>query len=105
MKRHADEMCQTDMSLSEFAKTYQKNEKYIGRLFKKDMGMSYAEYKQERKLEIAKSMIVQGDEKIIDIAFECGFNNISYFNRAFRKKYGMSPTAYRIIAKKNNRLS
>ena len=100
MKRHADEMFDTDNSLFELAKTYQKNEKYIGRLFKRDMGMSYAEYKQARKLEAAKSLIAQSDEKIIDIAFECGFNNISYFNRVFQKKYGMSPTAYRGIAKK-----
>ena len=95
MKRHAEEMHKTDISLSEMAKTYQKNEKYLGRLFKKEMGISYAEYKRECKLEIAESMIVNGDERIIDIAFECGFNNISYFNRAFQKKYGMSPTEYR----------
>ena len=95
MKRHAEEMHKSDISLSEMAKTYQKNEKYLGRLFKKEMGISYAEYKRECKLEIAESMIVNGDERIIDIAFECGFNNISYFNRAFQKKYGMSPTEYR----------
>ena len=96
MKRHAEEMYKTDISLSEHAKTYQKNEKYLGRLFKKEIGMSYAEYKIECRLEIAESMILRGDKRIIDIAFECGFNNISYFNRTFQKKYGMSPTEYRI---------
>ena len=93
MKRHADE--KTDTSLSELAKTYLKNEKYLGRLFKREIGMSYSEYARERKLEAAKSMISQSNEKIIDIALECGFNTISYFNRAFYKKYGLSPTAYR----------
>lgn len=99
MKRHADEMYQTDMSLSEFAKTYNKNEKYIGRLFKQEVGMSYAEYTQEQRLSNAKKMISRSNRRIIDIALECGFNNISYFNRSFKKKFGMSPTAYR--AKKN----
>ena len=93
MKRHADE--KTDTTLSELAKTYLKNEKYIGRLFKKEIGMSYSEYARERKLEDAKSMIDQSNEKIINIALECGFNSISYFNRAFHKKYGLSPTEYR----------
>lgn len=95
MKRHADEMYQTDMSLLEFAKTYQKNEKYIGRLFKEEVGMSYSEYALEQKLSHAKSMIKNSNERIINIALECGFNNISYFNRSFKKKYGISPTEYR----------
>jgi two-component system response regulator YesN len=99
MKRHAEEMYKTDISLSEHAKTYQKNEKYIGRLFKKEMGMTYAEYKINCRLKFAESMIVQGDDRIIDIAYECGFNSISYFNRAFQKKFGMSPTEYRIRKK------
>lgn len=95
MKRHADEILQTDITLSEFAETYQKNEKYIGRLFKREMGMSYSEYARERRLEAARTMIVDSNEKIIDIALECGFNNVPYFNREFNKKYGLSPTAYR----------
>jgi AraC-like DNA-binding protein len=41
-------------------------------------------------------MLLSGDEKIIDIALECGFNNIAYFNRLFVKKYGMSPSEYRL---------
>ena len=102
MKRHAEEMYKTDISLSEHAKTYQKNEKYLGRLFKKEMGMTYAEYKKECRLEFAESMIAHGDDRIIDIAFECGFNNISYFNRTFQKKYGMSPTEYRLHKKENH---
>lgn len=95
MKRHADEMYKTDMSLAEFAATYQKNEKYIGRLFKQEVGLSYAEYVQEVRLSNAKQMIAKSDDRIIDIALECGFNNISYFNRSFKKKYGYSPTDYR----------
>ena len=33
--------------------------------------------------------------KVIDIALECGFNNIAYFNRLFSKVYGTSPSEYR----------
>jgi AraC-like DNA-binding protein len=40
-------------------------------------------------------MIKNTSERIINIALECGFNNISYFNRSFKKKYGISPTEYR----------
>ena len=33
--------------------------------------------------------------KITDIAYACGFNDISYFNRRFRARFGCSPTQYR----------
>ena len=99
MKRHADELHQADVSLSELAKTYQKNEKYLGRLFKKEMGVSYNEYRQEKKLEKAKRLLKKSDDKIINIALECGFNNISYFNRSFQKKYGCTPSEYRLKSK------
>lgn len=95
MKNHADEMFKTEINLSKLAETYNRNEKYMGRLFKKSVGMSFAEYKQEKRLELAESLLVSGNDRIIDIALECGFNNISYFNRSFQKKYGSTPTEYR----------
>jgi AraC-like DNA-binding protein len=33
--------------------------------------------------------------RISDIAFECGFNDLSYFNRCFRRRFGLTPTAAR----------
>lgn len=95
MKHHADEMFRTDITVKELAETCRRNEKYMGRLFKDDMGMSFSEYIQKKRLEYAEAKIVGTEEHIIDIAMDCGFNNISYFNRAFRKVYGDTPTAYR----------
>ncbi len=95
MKNHADEMFKTEINLSELANTYNRSEKYMGRLFKKEVGVSFAEYKQAKRLELAESLLVSGNDRIIDVALECGFNNVSYFNRAFRNRYGTSPTEYR----------
>lgn len=95
MKNHADELFRTEISLKELSETYQKSEKYLGRLFKSEIGVSFSEYKQNKRLDLAESLIAKGNDKIIDIALECGFNNISYFNRSFQKKYGVSPTLYR----------
>jgi AraC-like DNA-binding protein len=36
--------------------------------------------------------------KIIDVAYACGFNEVSYFNRSFRRQFGASPTALRANA-------
>lgn len=96
MKCFADEMYCSNISLKELAVTYQKNEKYLGRLFLKETGISFHKYLMQLRLNKAESLLLQSTNKIIDIAFDCGFNTVSYFNRAFKKKYGMTPKEYRM---------
>lgn len=95
MKHYADEMYETPLSLKELAVTCQKNEKYIGRRFASEVGVSFHRYCNELRLQKAEQLLRCGDDKIIDIAFSCGFNSVSYFNRLFWQKHGMSPRAYR----------
>ena len=97
LKRHAEERYSTDpdLSLKEIALTYRKNEKYIGRLFKEQMGVSFSEYCTALRMKRAEELLLRGNSKIIDIAFDCGFNSVSYFNKLFFKRFGTSPSAYR----------
>ena len=53
---------------------------------------------RERRLAHAHRMLVSprfGDRKIVDIALDCGFGDISYFNRSFRARYGATPSDVR----------
>ncbi len=102
LKRYADSKFETEISLHEFASIYNKNEKYIGRLFKKQMGIDFHKYCLQLQIEKAEILLLQSNDKIIDIAFDCGFNNISYFNRVFFKKHGVSPSKYRLLHSKNS---
>ena len=95
MKRYADETFTENVTLSELAATYHKNSKYLGRLFKREIGVSYNEYVLEKRLRKAEKLLTETDEKIIDIALSCGFNNIPYFNRVFIKSNGVSPGQFR----------
>ena len=95
MKNHADEMFKTEINLSKLAETYNRSEKYMGSLFKKSVGMSFAEYKQEKRLELAESLLVSGNDRIIDIALECGFNCELTFETVFKKLTHMTPRQYR----------
>jgi AraC-like DNA-binding protein len=36
-----------------------------------------------------------GERRISEIAFDCGFNDLSYFNRCFRRRFGLTPSAAR----------
>lgn len=94
-KRHASEEYSRNPTLKEISSMYQKNEKYLGRLFQKEVGISFHQYTLSLKLEKAVSLLTCKNNKIIDVALECGFNSISYFNREFKKAYGASPSEYR----------
>ena len=96
LKQHADQTYCFNPTLKELSVIYHKNEKYIGRLFKNEMYASFHEYCLLLKLQKAEALLLKTTDKIINIALECGFENISYFNRTFKKQYGVSPMEYRV---------
>jgi AraC-like DNA-binding protein len=44
---------------------------------------------------MAADLLAHREGRISDIAFACGFNDLSYFNRCFRRRFGLTPTAAR----------
>ncbi len=69
---------------------------YMCKQFKKHTGMTIVEYINLHRIKQAKQILIEKDtKKIIDIAYECGFQSLSQFNRTFQKFVGSSPTNYR----------
>jgi AraC-like DNA-binding protein len=62
-----------------------------------ESGASSTERVMELRLQKARTLLGQAgnQHKISDIAFQAGFNEVSYFNRCFRRRFGVSPTQYR----------
>ncbi|MBQ4242304.1 MAG: AraC family transcriptional regulator, partial [Lachnospiraceae bacterium] len=50
---------------------------------------------QYRLEQILEELLLYPDSSISEIAYSCGFNDISYFNRCFLKKYGYTPSTFR----------
>lgn len=94
MKQYADQNYLMNPMLKQLAVLYQKNEKYMGRLFQKEMGMSFRKYCLLLRLQKAAALLEDPALKAIDVAIECGFDNISYFNRSFKAQYGVTPMEY-----------
>lgn len=71
------------------------SESHFMKLFKDLTGMSFTAYLINYRLELSANQLIETDLHVIDIAVNCGFNNHSYFTRAFTKKYGITPAKYR----------
>lgn len=77
-----------------------KSQEHLTRTFKKYYGISPSKYINNLRLKEATRLLRTSDAKVIDIVYDCGFNNIAYFNRLFKERYGVSPRAYRDTNKK-----
>ena len=65
------------------------------KFFKKHMGCTFTEYLNDHRLSVACTLLSTTDKPVLEISCETGFANLSYFNRLFKKKYGISPRVYR----------
>lgn len=68
---------------------------YLSKVFKKEMNMNFINYITDKKMEIAKEMLVNTDEPVVNIAIELSYNEANYFSKSFKSKVGMTPTEYR----------
>lgn len=68
---------------------------YANALFKKAFGLTLGEHIIEERVAHAQRMLVTGNQAVMNIAFECGFNSVSSFNAAFQKLNGCTPREFR----------
>lgn len=67
----------------------------FSRFFKLHTGRNLSEYIIDQRLGYASRMLVDSTHSIAEIGFSCGFNNLSNFNRIFKKRKGCSPSEFR----------
>ncbi len=73
---------------------------YFSRNFREKTGVPVFELINRVRVQKACGLLKRTDASVIDIAFSVGYNNISFFNRYFRKIMNMSPREYRKLIKK-----
>ncbi len=84
-----------NITIEQIAKHCGYSEFYIMKLFKQFTGCSCVDYINNYRLTVAGRQLRDTPDDIATIAYQVGFNNVSYFNRQFKKQYGMTPKEFR----------
>ncbi len=84
-----------EINLAEVAKIANMPEASFSRFIKKRTGITFIDSLNEIRLGHASRMLIDTTQTIAEVAYKCGFNNISHFNRIFKKKKVCTPKEFR----------
>jgi AraC-like DNA-binding protein len=84
-----------NISLSEAARIASMTDISFSRFFKARTGRTFIDTVNEIRLGQASRMLIDTTHNITEVGYKCGFNNISNFNRIFRKKKNCTPKEFR----------
>jgi AraC-like DNA-binding protein len=99
----AGNLARADLSVAALAARHRCTPRFIQRLFETE-GTTFTEYVLAQRLAHAHRMLAdprRAGEKIMAVAYDCGFGDLSYFNRVFRRRYGAAPSDVRAQARQN----
>lgn len=83
------------LCLQEVARSCMVSSAYLGKIFKAQTGEIFNDYLMKVRLKAAETLLYENKLRIGEIAVRVGFAHQSYFNRMFRREYGISPAEYR----------
>lgn len=86
---------ENEISLAEAAKIVSMSEVAFSRFFKLRTGKTFIDTLNEIRLGKASRMLIDTTSSVSEIAYRCGFNNLSNFNRIFKKKKDCTPKEFR----------
>lgn len=93
--KHINENFQDHISLDEIADKVSMTVPAFCRYFKKTTGKTFTKLVNEYRIVHATKLLSESQMSIADVAFECGFNNFSHFNKLFNEFTGKSASKYR----------
>ncbi len=100
----ATQLDQADLSVATIAGRHRVKPRWVQRLFESE-GTTFTEYVLSQRLVRAHRLLADpryANQKVSTIALDIGFGDLSYFNRAFRRRYGLTPSELRAAARSAN---
>ena len=84
-----------EITIDKIAKHCGYSEFYLMKLFKQFTSESIVDYVNNYRLTVAGRQLRDTHDDVATIAYQVGYNNVSYFNRQFKRQYGMTPREFR----------
>jgi|LSQX01.1.fsa_nt_gb AraC-like DNA-binding protein len=94
---YVDQNYMKPLTLTEISRELNFSLPYICRRFKNEVGMSFVEYLQKKRIEQSCRLILNTDKKIADIAELVGYTDTKFFNQIFKKHLKMTPREFKSI--------
>src|ERR1700693_4333624 len=83
------------LSLGRIAHVANVSRHYFCKMFKKATGINFVDYLSRVRVEKSKTLLLNPNSRISEVAFACGFQSMTNFNRAFKRVVRRSPTQFR----------
>jgi len=86
-----------DLSLDTAAESASCSPQYICRVFREIYNQTFTSYVTRKRIDYAKRLLLSGTETVAEIAADCGFSDVNYFCRVFKKDTGSRPNEFRSL--------
>ena len=86
---------QTKITVKQLASMVNMSESAFSHFFKKSTNRSFSQFLTDTRLTQACKLLLETQNSVREICYQCGYTNLSNFNRLFKKYKGMAPVAYR----------
>jgi two-component system response regulator YesN len=93
--RYINENIDQEITLEKIAQRVFLTPNYIGHIFKEEMGISFSEYVTQSRMEFAKKLLKQSENKIYEVSLKVGYKNPHYFSKLFKQYTGFTPSQYK----------
>lgn len=95
VKTEIERVFPQDFDFREFAARWEITLNHLCMVFRRECGETISRYQRGYRIKEAAKLLAESELSVTEIAFKCGFRDLSYFYRAFRETRGMNPGDYR----------
>lgn len=94
-KRFAAANLGEPLALARVARVVGLSTDHFSRVFKRTTGSAWSDFVNDGRIAQAQELLARDAQRVVEVAYACGFESVTHFNRVFRRVVGTSPTSYR----------
>ncbi|MDO4563970.1 MAG: AraC family transcriptional regulator [Clostridia bacterium] len=101
LSRYIDDHLSDDLSAQSLISTFYFSQSVLSKTVKRESGMPLRMYIQSRRLEAARVLLMGNSMPVMQAAVQCGISDFNYFSRIFKRRFGISPSELKAMARRD----